>query len=86
MVLLTQAPGRDGERTIAPPPPSPSIPPIADRGWADWGLALGVAAWAGGKVWGLFSRQQSTDSHIQQKLIQSLLDERKMLLEAVLKR
>ncbi|MFM2429808.1 MAG: hypothetical protein RLZZ511_1021 [Cyanobacteriota bacterium] len=84
MVLLSQS--RETERTIAPPPPSPSIPPIADRGWADWGLALGVAAWAGGKVWGLFSTQQSAESAMQQRLILAVLDQNKLLIEALIKR
>jgi hypothetical protein len=86
MELLNQPRDNSDRITIAPPPPSPSIPPTPDRGWADWGLALGVAAWGGSKIWGLFSRQQSADSALQTALIKGLMEQNKMLLEAVMKR
>lgn len=90
MVLLSDGnlPSHGGkeERIILAPAPTPSIPIPLDRGWADWGLALGVAAWAGSKLWGLFSTQQSAESQLLQTLILSVLEENKELRRHMLDR
>jgi hypothetical protein len=74
------------ERIISTPSPTPFIPQPPDRGWADWGLALGVAAWAGSKLWGLFSSQQSADTQLLHTLIQATLEENKELRRYMLDR
>jgi hypothetical protein len=47
-------------------------------------LSIGICALVGMKVWELLKRYHRDDSDLNRKLVQALLDERKMLLQAVL--
>jgi hypothetical protein len=70
--------------TTAPPPTPPQLP--SDFGQRDWGLSIGICALVGMKVWELLRKHQADDSDLNRELVRGLMDERKMLLQAVLDR
>jgi hypothetical protein len=83
MVLLAQRdPDRAITATIAPPIPAPPIP--TDYGNKDWGVAIGICALVGMKLWELVKKYHKDDSDLNRELVRALVDERKMLLQAVL--
>lgn len=85
MVLLAQRdPDRPVTATIAPPTPTPPIP--TDFVQRDWGMAIGICALVLVNLWQFVKSQLSADTDLQKELIKSLLDERKILLQAVLDR
>jgi hypothetical protein len=86
MVLLAQRePDARVTATIAsPPPPAPPIP--SDFAQKDWGLSIGICALVGMKVWELIKRYHKDDSDLNRELVRGLLDERKILLQALLER
>lgn len=69
---------------MAPPMPVQPIP--VDYGQKDWGLSIGICALVGMKVWELIKGYHKDDSDLNRKLVQGLLDERKMFLQALLER
>ena len=83
MVLLTQ-PERLTTTTIGPPIQPPPIP--ANYGDKDWGLSIGICALVGMKVWELIKGYHKDDSDLNRELVRGLLDERKILLQALLER
>jgi hypothetical protein len=85
MVLLTQRePDARVTATIAPPTPTPPIP--TDYANKDWGLSIGICALVGMKLWELLKKYHADDSDLNQQLVRALLEERKMLLQAVLEK
>jgi hypothetical protein len=85
MVLLTQRePDARVTATIAPPTPTPPIP--NDFAQRDWGLSIGICALVGMKVWELIKGYHKDDSDLNRELVRALLDERKMLLQAVMEK
>ena len=85
MDLLAQS--RTESRVTALTEMAPSVPPFpADKSHGDWGLSIGICALVGMKVWELLKKYHADDSALNRELIRGLLDERKMLLKAVLER
>jgi hypothetical protein len=85
MVLLAQRePESRITATTAPPPTNPVLP--SDFGQRDWGLSIGICALVGMKVWELIKKAQADDSALNRELVRGLLDDRKMLLQALLER
>jgi hypothetical protein len=85
MELLAQRePDARVTATIAAPTPAPPIP--TDFVQRDWGMAIGICALVLVNLWQLVKSQMSADNDLQKELIKSLLDERKILLQAVLER
>ncbi len=84
MVLLAQRePDRVITATITPPtPPAPPVPTAF--GQTDWGISIGICALVGMKVWELIKRYHKDDSDLNRELVRDLLDERKLLLQALL--
>jgi hypothetical protein len=70
--------------TIGPPIQPPPAP--TNYGDKDWGLSIGICALVGMKVWELLKKYHTDDSDLNRELVRALLDERKILLQAVLER
>ena len=86
VVLVAQASSREGDRLISQP--QSQIPPPVPMGFGnlDWGLAIGICGLVGLNLWQMFKTQLTSDADLQKELIRSLLDERKLLLEALVKK
>jgi hypothetical protein len=85
MVLLSQfEPKPITSATIGPP--THPIPVPVNYGDKDWGLSIGICALVGMKVWELIKGYHKDDSDLNRDLVRALLDERKMLLQAILER
>jgi hypothetical protein len=85
MDVLAQIPTRE-ERAIIAQPPAPTPPIPADFNNRDWGLSIGICALVGMKVWELIKGYHKDDSDLNRELVRGLLDERKILLQALLER
>jgi hypothetical protein len=86
-ILIAQASTREGDRLISQPQAQvPPPAPIMNFGSLDWGLAIGICGLVGLNLWQLFKTQLNSDADLQKELIRSLLDERKLLLEALVKK
>jgi hypothetical protein len=87
MELLNQTPRRRDDQQVVTQYPTPQIPQIpADFAQKDWGMALAVCCLVGVNLWQLLKNLMTADNDLQKELIKSLLDERKILLQAVLER
>jgi hypothetical protein len=86
MVLLTQRePDARVTATIAPPtPPIPQIP--ADFGKQDWGIAIGICGLVLMNLWQIVKTQLHADDALQKELIKAVIEQNKILLQAVLER
>lgn len=82
MLIAQREPEARITATTTPPPPPPQIP--TDFGQRDWGLSIGICALVGMKVWELLKKYHTDDSDLNRELVKALLEERKMLLQAVL--
>jgi hypothetical protein len=84
-LLITQ---RDPEShttaTIAPPTPAPPIP--TDFVQRDWGMAIGISVLVLMNLWQVVKSQLNADDALQKELIKGLLEQNKLLLQAVLER
>ena len=83
-ILAQREPETRVTSITAPPPQLPPIP--ADFAHKDWGLSLGICALVGMKVWELITRYHKDDSDLNIKLVQSVLDTNKLLMQAVLEK
>jgi hypothetical protein len=86
MALLAQSPTQEESRIIVHPS-TPQIPPIpVDRGWTDTGMAIVVCGWIARQAWAMFSQQQSVEAQLNQSLITAVLEQNKILLQAIVER
>jgi hypothetical protein len=85
MDLLAQ---RDPEptltATIAAPTPTPSLP--NDFAKQDWGIAIGICALVLINLWQVLKTQLSADAALEKDLVQGLIEQNKLLLQALLER
>jgi hypothetical protein len=87
MVLLTANPSRENEQRIIAQTPSSSSPALpSDFAQRDWGLAIGICVLVGVNLWQMVKGQLTADNDLQKELVKSLLEERKLLLAALLER
>lgn len=84
MLIAQREPEARITATTAPPPTPPQIP--TDFGQRDWGLSIGICALVGMKLWELLKKYHTDDSELNRELVKALLEERKMLLQAILER
>jgi hypothetical protein len=85
MVLLAQRePDRITTATIAPPTHAPQIP--ADFGKQDWGIAIGICGLVLMNLWQIVKTQLHADDALQKELIKAVVEQNKLLLQAVLER
>ncbi len=86
VVLVAQTSSREGDRLISQP--QSQVPPPVPMGVGnlDWGLAIGICGLVGLNLWQMFKTQLTSDADLQKELIRSLLEERKLLLEALVKK
>jgi hypothetical protein len=70
--------------TIAAPTPTPPIP--ADFAKQDWGMAIGICALVLMNLWQVVKSQLSADDALQKELVKGLLEQNKLLLQALLER
>jgi hypothetical protein len=85
MELLTQRePDRPITATIAAPTPAPQIP--SDFGKQDWGIAIGICGLVLMNLWQIVKTQLHADDALQKELIKAVIEQNKILLQAVLER
>jgi hypothetical protein len=70
--------------TIGAPTQQPHVP--TNYGDKDWGLSISICALVGMKVWELIKGYRKDDSDLNRELVRGLLDERKIMLQAILER
>jgi hypothetical protein len=86
MVLLARRePDRPTEATIAQLP-SPKHPIPADLVQQDWGIAIGICSLVLVNLWQILKAQLSSDDALQKELIKAVMEQNKVLLQAVLDR
>lgn len=72
------------QATIGPPPLPPHLP--AEFPKQDWGLAIGICFLVLNKLWQMVSTQAGDDSKLQNDLIKALIEQNKILLQAMIER
>jgi hypothetical protein len=75
---------RATEMIAAPTPPTPQIP--ADFAKQDWGMAIGICALVLMNLWQVVKSQLSADDALQKELVKGIMEQNKLLLQAVLER
>jgi hypothetical protein len=87
MVLLGSASNREELGTlVADSPQFIRAAPPAELHQIDWGLALSVCGFVGMCLWRAIEGQLKTDDELQKIMIKTLLDERKLLIEFLMKK
>jgi hypothetical protein len=84
LLIAQRDPESHTTATIAPPTPTPTIP--ADFVQRDWGMAIAICALVLVNLWQVVKSQLSADDALQKELIKGLLEQNKLLLQAVLER
>jgi hypothetical protein len=84
ILMAQREPEQTITATIAAPTPAPPIP--TDFVQRDWGMAIGISVLVLMNLWQVVKSQLNADDALQKELIKGLLEQNRILLQAVLER